>query len=162
LNEETMKSCFSKGFTLIELMIALAIMSIVIAIAAPNYQEYMGQRRLNGATRQIAMHLMNARSESITKGKKVIVNLAGNNHQYAFVTDNDGTETITSGDTTGATWDIYPDYYDVTFTAASSGFNPVFRPDGTGKTGTINVSSSRSGLTAKQIVISRAGRIRIS
>ncbi len=157
-----MKIHHSQGFTLIELMIALAVMGIIAAIALPNYQTYMAQRRLNGATRQLAMDLMRARSEAVTTGKKIIVSLSDNNHGYTFITDNDGTETITGGDTTGQTRDIYPDYFDVTFAAASSGFNPIFRPDGTGQTGTINVNSSKPGLTAKQIVISRAGRVRIN
>ena len=149
------------GFTLVELMIVIAVMGILAAIAAPSYQTYMAQRRLNGAARHLAMHLMQARSQAIATYKKNIVNLL-NSNQYCFVTDNDGDETISAGDTTEATWDIYPDYYDVTFAAASAGFNPIFRPDGTGQTGTVNFSSSVSGIIAKTITISRAGRIKIN
>ncbi|MFH2074681.1 MAG: prepilin-type N-terminal cleavage/methylation domain-containing protein, partial [Pseudomonadota bacterium] len=37
------------GFTLIELMIVIAIMGIMATIAVPSYQTFMAQRRLNGA-----------------------------------------------------------------------------------------------------------------
>lgn len=147
-----------RGFTLVELMIVIAVMGILAAIAAPSYQTYMAQRRLNGAARHLAMHLMQARSQAIATNKKIIVNLL-NSNQYAFVTDNDGDETISAGDTTENTWDIHPDYYDVTFTTS---FNPLFRPDGTGKNPTITLTSSNTGLATIRITISTAGRVRIN
>ena len=154
-----MKIALPKGFTFIELMIVLAVMGILAVIATPNLRSYLAQRRMNGAARQLTMDLMRARSDAVTTNKKIIVSLSSSHHQYSFVTDNDGSETINTGDTTGVTRDIYPDYYDVTFD--SDGFNPIFRPDGTGQTGSIDLGSSFSGIADGTIYISRAGRVRI-
>ncbi|MDU4392413.1 MAG: prepilin-type N-terminal cleavage/methylation domain-containing protein [Acinetobacter ursingii] len=44
----------SKGFTLIELMIAIAIISILISIAIPLYQSYVISTRLKSAFQEIS------------------------------------------------------------------------------------------------------------
>jgi type IV pilus assembly protein PilE len=41
-----MKSAYSKGFTLIELMAALAIMGVLLAIGLPQYSEYLLKGKL--------------------------------------------------------------------------------------------------------------------
>jgi type IV pilus assembly protein PilE len=46
----TMSSYFSKGFSLIELMIALAVAAIIAAIAVPAYQDHMLRARIPEAT----------------------------------------------------------------------------------------------------------------
>ncbi|OQC55298.1 MAG: Fimbrial protein precursor [Deltaproteobacteria bacterium ADurb.Bin022] len=144
------------GFTLIEMMVVIAVIAVLSAIAVPSFMEYARNQRLNGAARQVYTDLMNARQQAVTENKKIIVQFV-NNHQYQFVRDNDASETVTTGDETLVLRDIQPEYSDVTF---SAGFNPAFRPNGTGKNPVITLTSSSTGKT-KCITISTAGRIKI-
>ena len=144
------------GFTLIEMMVVIAVIAVLSAIAVPSFMEYARNQRLNGAARQVYSDLMNARQQAVTENKKIIVEFVSN-HQYQFVRDNDASETVSTGDETLVLRDIHPEYSDVTF---SAGFNPAFRPNGTGKNPVITLTSSSTGKT-KCITISTAGRIKI-
>jgi type IV fimbrial biogenesis protein FimT len=148
-----------RGFTLIELMIVIAIMAIMAAIAAPNYQAFMAQRRLNGAARQIMSDLMNARMQAVSQNNKVIVSLTSD-HQYQIVRDLNNNQTVDTGDT-GPSRDIHPDYYDVTFSLDSSGYNPVFNTNGTAVNGIITLTGSVVSNPNLYIKIATGGRIKI-
>ena len=129
------------------------------AIAAPNFMQYMKSRRLTGATMQLYVDLMNARMQAVSQNNKVCVALTSNN-SYQIIRDLNGNCVVDTGET-GVPKTIHPDYYDVTFAATSSGYNPVFKTNGTAINGTINVTSS-SLSTTKTITISTAGRVKIN
>lgn len=62
-----------KGFTLIELMVAIAVLSILLSLAAPSFQSLIAQTRLTAISSQLRSALLTARSEAIKSNRQVTV-----------------------------------------------------------------------------------------
>lgn len=150
-----MKIFSRKGFTLLEIMIVIAIMGIMATMAVPSYQTFMAQRRLNGAARQVMSDLMAARMQAVSQNNEFKVFFL-DNHRYMILDDDDNDGTADTGEVK-QTKDIQTDYYDVTFNPIP-GTDPVFQPRGTASNMTIILANSTG---TKTITISTAGRVKI-
>lgn len=62
------------GFTLIEILVAVAILAIVLTIAIPSLNSFFDAKRLTGAAEQIYSHLQQTRSEAIARSAPMYVN----------------------------------------------------------------------------------------
>ena len=66
------------GFTLVELIIAVAIITIVASIAFPTYRTYIENSRIRTAAESIQNGLQKARSEAVLKNANVTFTLSAN------------------------------------------------------------------------------------
>jgi len=77
------RTCTSTGFSLIELMIVIALISIVLAISVPMWQNYTAKTNLKTAAREVMADLSNAKQQAVEENLDVYrltFNVAGNNY----------------------------------------------------------------------------------
>lgn len=66
------------GFSLIELMVVIAIVAILAGIAAPSFRELLQNNRLASASSALQVSLSLARSEAVKRGADAMVTVAAN------------------------------------------------------------------------------------
>jgi type IV fimbrial biogenesis protein FimT len=64
------------GFTLIEMLAVITILSIVMAMAAPSFASFASNQRLRSASSDLVITLLAARSEAIKRNTQVTVSAA--------------------------------------------------------------------------------------
>lgn len=62
-----------RGFTLIELMVSIAVLAILLGIAAPSFRSMTATSNLRGVSNELITTLAQARSEAIKRGGRVTV-----------------------------------------------------------------------------------------
>jgi type IV fimbrial biogenesis protein FimT len=65
------KNKFNQGFTLVELMVTLAVAAIILAIAAPSFSQMIRENRLITTANNLVGNIQLARSEAIRRGVQV-------------------------------------------------------------------------------------------
>lgn len=67
------KSNYQCGFSLIELMVVVAMVAIVTAIATPNYKQFLVSSEIRSAVNDFSLALQTARSEAVRQRTRVRV-----------------------------------------------------------------------------------------
>jgi prepilin-type N-terminal cleavage/methylation domain-containing protein len=75
--------CIPPGFSLVELLIVIALISITSAFAVPTWQKYMAKTNLKTAAREVMADFSNAKQQAVAENLDVYrltFNVAGNNY----------------------------------------------------------------------------------
>lgn len=89
------------GFTLIELMITIAVLGVVISLAAPSFRALLASNRAYSASMDISSALMHARSEAVRRATRITVCKSSDT--------GNASPTCNSGTTWGSGWLIFVD-----------------------------------------------------
>lgn len=88
------------GFTIIELMVVIAIIGVVLAVAIPSFAGIQQKMRLRAGAKETAQHFRHIRERALAKGRDYKITRLDAHHFQ--VTDPDGNvSTIKIGETTG-------------------------------------------------------------
>jgi type IV fimbrial biogenesis protein FimT len=74
-----------RGFTLIELMVVVAITAILLAAAAPSFTSFFDKQRVKNAASQLYGDLQFARSEAVQRNRKVKITFASTTTAWCYI-----------------------------------------------------------------------------
>lgn len=123
----------SNGLTLIELMVTLAVLSILIAVAAPNFQNVTASNKLTIELNAFSDAFATAASESGTRGSRA----------YVAVGDATVSGTVPTG---GSTWQA-AGWQVVAFDPVANALIPIKSRPGIPATSTLSVTATPVGTT---------------
>lgn len=72
------------GFTLIELMVVLAVLGVLTALALPSYSEIVERRKLNAAGENLFADLMYAKTEAIKRNLPIRLTFTGTGTTWCY------------------------------------------------------------------------------
>ncbi|WP_352336558.1 GspH/FimT family pseudopilin [Psychrobacter sp. 16-MNA-CIBAN-0192] len=144
----------SSGFTLIELMVTIAVLAIIVSIAAPNISNQLANQRVKSTTATLQNALKEAKVESVIRRQDVEVTI--NNNGTAA-----GSIVITGGNSLNIT--TYSYSVKSTVKAVDGGgvavTNIKFKPSKTADTRTFTICDSTQTASPRQITVSRVANI---
>ena len=141
----------SSGFTLIELMVTIAVLAIIVGIAAPSISTQLANQRVKSTTATLANALKEAKAESIIRRQKITLTYANTSTPKVITITAPGSTIITSYSYNSRSV-IKPDIATPTTFEPSKWVTTAF---------TYTVCDNYSGATSRQIEVDKVANITI-
>jgi type IV fimbrial biogenesis protein FimT len=166
----------NKGFTILELMVTVAIAGILVAIAMPNFTSTIKSNRLTTINNDLVSALNLARSEAVKRNQQVVVrrDAAGWQKGWQVFVDIDrsaGNADIFNDDSTNPLCEsdedcllrVYPELPTGNYTLQTDNFTNFVRYTPTGQIslaggGSFAICEDNDVATSREIVILATGR----
>lgn len=169
-----------RGFTLVELVVTIALLAILTTLAIPSFSEVLRQWRRDSATRELSTSLQLARSEAIKTSRQMVVCPSTNGTActastewstgwMVFVDDGAGTQANANNqayNTNERILKVVSAQAGVATLTSSGGVQRMqFLPNGLMGSATTTFTVTPSGATAAtkvdKITVSRVGRVSV-
>ncbi|MGH7858971.1 MAG: GspH/FimT family pseudopilin [Candidatus Binatia bacterium] len=148
----------SRGFTLLELLVALALVGVLVAIAVPRVSAIIPGALLDQAARSLATDLRFARVKAIAENRRRRLVVELDRGAYRVEADAEGTFVSEGAPRTlpgGVTFDA-----SASSRVSNGQISITFQPRGnTADNSTIALAVA--GRTGRRVIVSTAGRVRI-
>ena len=168
-----------RGFTLIELMVTLAIAAVLMLVAIPSMTAYKRNAELTSATNTLLSAINSARGEAMKRGMNAMVVPTGNgsswNTGWVVFVDKDRTQVYdAAADQTVLSQGPLPSYFNITGNGTANTSAPYIMFDASGYSkmksggfGALSFTLTRTDLSGAQlldqtrrIVVASTGRVR--
>ena len=150
-----------RGFSLVELMVSIVLMSIMFAVGVPALARYMKTNKLIGSTANLAGELRLARQRAVSEENNVVFswNLTDDKYQWFDDDDNDGT--ADTGEYVSE-WRQLPDDVDLEFGATPmAGTSVTFASGGGASQGGQLMLTNPAGLTRTIQLVQVSGLVKV-
>lgn len=146
------------GVTLIELLVTIGVVGVLMLIAVPSFQSYIGTQRLRSASSDIVAALNIARSEAVKRNTDITIEVADSDWEDGW------TVYVTSG---GATIREFAAVTGVSYSVENDGGTAITSLEygsngrltgGNGASFEVNNDPAVSGVSARCVEISLSGK----
>ena len=137
----------NSGFTLIELMVTIAVLAIIVGIAAPSINTQLANQRVKSTTATLANALKEARVESVIRRQEIEVSYDDESHTIMIKVDD------------GSNEDEIATYQYNAKSIIDGDDDIKFKPNKTADDETYTICDSNEAASPREITVSKLGNV---
>jgi type IV fimbrial biogenesis protein FimT len=150
-----------RGFSLIELLVSIALTSIMFAVGLPAMSKYLKTNQLIGSANNLAGELRLARQRAVSEQNNVVFSWSMTDDQYRWHDDDDGDGTADTGEYLSEWHDLPASVDLVDGDTPLAGTSVTFAPGGSASQGGQLKVTGADGLTRTIQLVQVSGLVKV-